>query len=248
MLDLAVDGHVHTAFSAGRDSVSVLVAAAEEAGLRELVLADQAGPESPWLPMYLASIRRAQRRTELTLRAGVEVQVVAVDGWMGFPADLGGGLEVVAVAVDRLPLPAGPADAATVRALLDAGTLRPADVVETLIGVTSRALDRVARYAPPRLVRPLELLERVGLDASVVEPAAVTALADACRGAGAVIEVSERHRTPGSRLAQALAAAGAKLVPASDGRCAADVGQWRYVAEAAGVWSPVAAGGAVAAG
>src|SRR3712207_486724 len=107
MLDLAVDRHLHTPLSAGSDSVSVLVGAAEEAGLRDLDLADQAARDAPWLPMYLASIRRAQRRTELTLRAGVEVQVVAVDGWMGFPADLGGGLEVVAVAVDRLPLPAG---------------------------------------------------------------------------------------------------------------------------------------------
>ena len=41
MIDLAADGHVHTAFSSGRDSVSVLVAAAEATGLAELTFTVQ---------------------------------------------------------------------------------------------------------------------------------------------------------------------------------------------------------------
>src|SRR6478735_1602147 len=70
MIDLSADGHVHTAFSSGRDSVSVLVASAEQAGLTELTFADQVGPDTSWLPPYLSSIRRAQQRTDLVLRRG----------------------------------------------------------------------------------------------------------------------------------------------------------------------------------
>ena len=238
MLDLAVDHHVHTAFSAGRDSVLLLVAAAEEAGLRELTLADQAGPDTSWLPTYLATIHRARQRTDVQLRAGVEVEAIAHDGWLAFP-DLSG-LEVVSVAIGALPMPAGLADPATVRALVDSGTLRVSDVVEMLVSVTARALDRMGRYAPTQLARPLEFLTRMGVQAEEVDPAALAELAGACRRAGTLVEVSERHRTPGPDVAAAFAAAEVRLVAASDARQAREVGRYRYVTEAVGV--PVAGG------
>jgi histidinol phosphatase-like PHP family hydrolase len=228
MLDLAVDHHVHTAFSAGRDSVLLLVAAAEEAGLREVTLADQAGPDTPWLSAYLATIQRARQRTDVVLRAGVEVEAIAHDGWLAFPADLSG-LEVVSVAIGALPMPAGLADPATVRALVDGGTLRVSDVVEMLVSVTARALDRMGRYAPTQLARPLEFLTRMGVDTAEVGAAALAELAAACRRAGTVVEVSERHRTPAPEVAAAFVAAGVRLVAASDARQAREVGRWRYV-------------------
>src|SRR3954454_12373233 len=123
MIDLFADGHVHTAFSSGRDSVSVLVAAAEQAGLTELTFADRVGPDTSWLPPYLSSIQRAQQRTDLVLRRGVEVEAIGVDGWLAFPSDLSG-LEIISVGLNRLPLPAGLLSPDAVRALIENGSMR----------------------------------------------------------------------------------------------------------------------------
>ncbi len=232
MLDLDVDSHVHSAFSTGRDSVNVLVAAAEAAGLREMTLADRAGPDSSWLPNYLATIQRAQQRTDVVLRAGVEVQAISPDGWVAFPEDLTG-VEVVSVAIGVLPLPDGPADPVAVRALVDSGELQIPDVVEMLVSVTTKALDRMGRYAPTRLARPLEFLNRMEVADSEIDAAALAELADACRRTGPVVEVSERHRTPSLGPAGALAAAGVRLTAASDARQAREIGRWRYVEELA---------------
>ena len=228
MLDLATGHHVHTAFAAGRDAVTVLVAAAEQSGLRELTLADEAGPDTPWLAAYLATIQRARQRTDVVLRAGIEVEAVTYDGWLAFPRDLTG-LEVVSVAIGALPMPAGLADPATVRAMVDAGALRPGDVVEMLVSVTARALDRMVRYAPTRLARPLDFLSRMGVPDHEIGDAALAELSDACLRTGTLVEVSERHRTPSPHMAARFAAAGVRLVPASDARQARELGRWRYL-------------------
>jgi putative hydrolase len=233
MIDLRHDSHVHSAYSAGRDSISVLIAAAEQAGLVELTLADQVGPDTGWLPSYLATIQRAQRRTDVVLRRGVEVEAIGVDGWLAFPADLGG-LEVISVGLNRLPTPAGLLGPEAVRALLDVGVMQPAEVVERLISVIALATERVARYAPTSLARPLEFLVRAGIAESEVPDWAIAALISSCRATGTVVELSERHRMPGKPWAQALANGGVRLAAASDARSARDVGRWQYIAELSG--------------
>jgi putative hydrolase len=230
MFDETVDGHAHTAFSAGRDSVLVLVAAAEEAGLRELTLADRAGPDTAWLPAYLATIQRAQQRTEIVLRRGIEVEAIGSDGWLAFPGDLAG-LELVSVAVGRLPMPAGLAGPETVRTLVAQRLLRPADVVEMLVTVTVRAIERVSRYSPTTVARALEFLTRAGIDENEISDAAADHLAAACRNTGTQVEVSERFRAPVPRLAHRLAAGGVRFIPASDCFQAKEMGQWRYVTQ-----------------
>jgi putative hydrolase len=228
MFDLTVDSHVHTAFSAGRDSVSVLVAAAEQVGLTEMAFCDEAGPETRWLPSYLASIQRAQQRTDVVLCAGIEVEAIGTDGWLAFPADLGG-LDVVSVAVGALPMSAGRAGPEAVRALVDSGALTAADVVEMLVTVTARAIERVNRYAPTRLARPLAFLQRAGFSDSDIDDAVVGELAAMCRFTNTQVEVSERHQAPSTRLAGLFAAQGVRLVAASDARQASEVGRWRHV-------------------
>ncbi|GAA0739907.1 hydrolase [Dactylosporangium roseum] len=230
MIDLSVDGHVHTAFSSGRDSVSVLVAAAEQAGLTEVTFADRVGPDTSWLPPYLASIQRAQQRTDVVLRRGVEVEAIGIDGWLAFPSDLNG-LEVISVGIDRLPLPAGLLSPDAVRGLIDNGTMRALDVIDQVVAVTGLAVERVSRYAPTRLARPLDFLARAGIDESAVPDASIAELVEACRVNGTVIEISERHRLPGRRLVQACVEGGVRLVPASDAVRAGEVGVYRYVRE-----------------
>jgi putative hydrolase len=227
-LDLSTDAHVHTGFAAGRDSVGVVVSAADRAGLTTLTFADQVGPETTWLPAYADAVRRARRRTELTLRIAAEVEVVQPDGWLAWPADLGQ-LEAVSVAVSRLPLAGGCYGARDVRAMLSGGELTAEQVAEQLVTATVLGLERASRYAPTQLARPLSLLAQVGLDDAVVTPDLVAALAGACRQTGTVVEISEAWRSPSARLVAMLRSAGVTLVPASDARYAAEVGNWQYL-------------------
>ncbi|MFI5895243.1 hydrolase [Actinoplanes sp. NPDC051513] len=227
-LDLTIDAHVHTGFAAGRDSVGVVVSAADQAGLTALTFADQVGPETTWLSAYADAVRRARQRTEMTLRVAAEVEVVQPDGWLAWPADLRH-LEAVSVAVSRLPLSSGLYGPRDVRAMLAAGELSPEQVAEGLIGATVQGIERASRYAPTQLARPLSLLAQVGLDDAVITPDLVSALAAACRETGTVVEISEAWRCPSARLVALLRAAQVTLVPASDARYAAEVGHWQYL-------------------
>ena len=227
-LDLRADAHVHTGFAAGRDSVGLIVSAADVAGLTSVTFADQVGPETTWLPAYADTIRRARRRTELDLRIAAEVEVVQRDGWLAWPVDLGQ-LEAVSVAVSRLPLATGPIAPREVRTLLAAGQLTADQVAEILVTATVKGLDRAARYAPVQLARPLGLLAQVGIDESTVTPEILDTLATACRMTGTAVEISEAWRGPSPRVVAALRAAGVALVAASDARYAGEVGHWQYL-------------------
>ena len=227
-LDLTADAHVHTGFAAGRDSVGVVVSAADRAGLTSLTFADQVGPDTTWLPAYADAVRRARRRTELTLRVAAEIEVVRSDGWLAMPADLSH-LEVISVAVSRLPTPDGLLGHREVRARLAAGELTPELVAETLVDAIVSGLDRASRYAPAQLARPLSLLAQVGLDDAVITPDLLSALAGACRRTGTVVEISEAWRSPSPRLVAMLRDAEVTVAPASDARYAAEVGRWQYL-------------------
>jgi len=227
-VDLRIDAHVHTGFAAGRDSIGVVVSAADRAGLTAVTFADQVGPDTTWLSAYAEAIRRAQHRTELTLRVAAEVEVVRPDGWLAWPADLGH-LEAVSVAVSRLPLADGPVGPRDIRSMLAAGRLAAQDVVEINVTATIRGLERASRYAPAQLARPLSLLTQVGVDDSAIAPDVFAALAGACRATGTVVEVSEAWRSPSLRMVRGLRDAGVSLVAASDARYAAEVGGWHYL-------------------
>jgi putative hydrolase len=228
-LDLAIDSHVHTGFAAGRDSVGVVVSAADRAGIRTLTFADQVGPDTSWLPAYADAIRRARRRTELTLRVAAEVEVVRQDGWLAWPAADLGHLEAVSVAVSWLPLSAGPVDPREARSMVANGTLTPGQVAETVVQATVRGLERASRYAPTQLARPLSLLTQIGIDDVAITPDLIAVLADGCRATGTTVEISEAWRSPTPAVIDQLRSAGVTLVPASDARYAAEVGRWQYL-------------------
>jgi histidinol phosphatase-like PHP family hydrolase len=227
-LDLTLDAHVHTGFAAGRDSVGVVVSAADQAGLTALTFADQVGPDTTWLSAFADAVRRAQRRTQLTLRVAAEVEVVRLDGWLAWPADLSS-IEAVSVAVSSLPLGDETLASRDVRALLATGEVTPETVAETVVTATINGIARASRYAPAQLARPLSLLTQVGLDDTVLTPELVGALAAVCRETGTLVEISEAWRSPSPRIVAMLRDAGVTLVPASDARYAAEVGRWQYL-------------------
>ncbi|GAA2697170.1 hypothetical protein Apa02nite_071340 [Actinoplanes palleronii] len=227
-LDLTVDAHVHTGFSAGRDAVGVVVSAADRAGLTALTLADQAGPDTAWLSAYADAVRRARHRTEMTLRVAAEVEVVRPDGWLALPADLTQ-LDALSVAISALPYGDELLDARAIRTRVAAGELSAEQVAELLVAATVQGLERACRYVPTQLARPLALLAQAGVDDTAVSPALLADLASACRTTGTLVEISEAWRSPSPRLVGLLRDASVSLVPASDARYAAEVGGWQYL-------------------
>ena len=227
-LDLTVDAHVHTGFAAGRDSVGVVVSAADRAGLTSMTFADQVGPDTTWLPAYAEAIRRARGRTEVVLRVAAEVEVVGPDGWLAWPADFGD-LEAVSVAVSRLPHATGPLGRREIRSLMIAGELTADQVAERLVDATVLGLERAARYVPAQLARPFSLLSQVGVDDMILSGDVLDRLIDACAATGAVIEISEAWHSPSLPMVARLREAGVPLLPASDARYAGEVGRWQYL-------------------
>jgi putative hydrolase len=226
-LDLTTDAHVHTGFAAGRDSVNMVVSAADRAGLTSLTFADQVGPDTTWLPAYADAVRRARSRTEAVLRVAAEVEVVRADGWLAWPTDLGD-LEAVSVAVSRLPHAGGSLGPREVRAQLAIGELTAEQVAETVVTATILGLERASRYAPTQLARPLNLLSQVGID-DLLADEVFGRLIDACATTGAVVEISEAWRSPSAQMVARLREAGVPMVAASDARYAAEVGRWQYL-------------------
>ena len=226
--DLTMDAHVHTGFAAGRDSVGVVVSAADRTGLTSLTFADQVGPDTSWLPAYGDAIRRARSRTEAVLRVAAEVEVVRMDGWLAWPADLGH-LEAVSVAVSRLPHPDGLLGPREVRSGLAAGELTVEQIIDIAMTATVHGLERASRYVPTQLARPLNLLTQVGIDDLILTDEVLDRLIDACAATGAVVEISEAWRSPSAQMVARLREAGVPMVAASDARYAADVGRWQYL-------------------
>ena len=227
-LDLTADAHVHTGFAAGRDSVGVVVSAADRAGLTALTFADQVGPDTTWLPAYADAIRRASRRTELKLRIAAEVEVVQPNGWLAWPADLSR-LEAVSVAVSRFPGADGPVGKREVRSMLAAGELTCEQVTEAVVTATVKGIERASRYAPTQLARPLSLLAQVGIDDVAIPSDLLGLLTDACRATGTAAEISEAWRSPSQAILARLREANVPLVAASDARYAAEVGRWQFL-------------------
>jgi len=181
----------------------------------------------PWLRAYVDTIRRAQGRTDVALRAAVSIEVVRLDGWVAMPSDMSG-LEALSVALGGVPMPEELAAPARVRELLQFGAVQGRDIVEMVIGATIRGLERTSRYAPTQLARPLSVLAEVGVREADIDDSALRWLAAGCKATQTAVEVSEAWRAPSPRLARALAEAGVPMVAASEATEAAQVGQWRY--------------------
>jgi putative hydrolase len=107
-------------------------------------------------------------------------------------------------------------------------------VIERLVSVLCLAMERVGRYSPTTLARPLEFLALAGIPESELSESVISTIVGACRHTGTAVEVSERHRMPTRRLARELAEGGVELLAASDAYTARDVGRWQYLSEIAG--------------
>ncbi len=100
------DGHTHTKYSDGRNSILENVRGAEIAGLSCVAITDHLLGDEDWLPVYLDEIGRVQRQTSVKVVSGCEGTIRDTSGELGLElpvaselclvlADLGGRTEGV---------------------------------------------------------------------------------------------------------------------------------------------------------
>lgn len=228
LLDLASDTRIRTRFADGADTIDDAIAAAERAGLNHIAITDQVDARTDWIATYARSIDRARSRTQVRIDCGVATDILSADGALDLPDELPG-VEHIAVLSRLFPMPGHAVAASAVRRLIDSGQLVRRDAMVHLIGAYVRALATAGERAQPVLARPFSLLGEAGISDADLDNDLLDEFANACRTAGAVVEVNERLVCPSPRVARRLASAGVRLVAASDSHNARDVGRWQYL-------------------
>ncbi|MER8236996.1 PHP domain-containing protein [Streptomyces sp. NPDC094049] len=228
---LRADLHAHTDFSDGQDSLAAVVAAAEAAGLGTLVVTDHVRGDTTYLPAYVSAVGAARATAALDLVCGVEAKILDTGGRIDLPEDLTG-VQHVALADHRFPLPDGPAHPDTVRALLDEGRLTPQEALRLLVRATAAAVERAPRGRTAHVAHLFSVLPKAGLDEAAVDAVLLAPLARACREHHVPVELNEKWRCPSPRTARLLHRAGVRLVAGSDAHRAGAVGRFPWVAGA----------------
>lgn len=233
-LDLTADLHTHTTFSSGRCTVAGVVARAALGGLCEVGVSDRAPAVDGWLEWYTSSVRQIRAVSAMSVRCGLETEPLGLRGQLDLPADLDG-VDYVLLAGDRLPGPDGPRPAEEVRRALATGRTDPRQVLDQVLLVTERAVNRMR--VPTVVSFPFRVLRAVGLDHLATDAAGE--VARICLATGAGVEVGERHGCPSVPVALLLAGAGVPLVAGSGATTAEEVGRWSHLSAVAAALSAV---------
>jgi putative hydrolase len=222
------DGHVHSTFSDGVSSIAEDLDAAVAAGLTRLTLVDHVRGTTTWVPEMVRAVDALRDAAALTapmveIRCGVEAKVLDQTGRLDLPGAMDG-VDVILIADHRFPGPDGPLDPALVARWLRDRSVEPRSVIELLM----RALIEAVRRSPlPSVVaHPLSILPKLGLEATLVPPDWLAALAARCRESGAAIEVNEKWACPSPDAVRLIHAQGVRLVAGSDAHHASAIGRW----------------------
>jgi putative hydrolase len=223
------DFHVHSTFSDGTDSVEANIDAAARRGLTRLGCVDHVRRDATYVPAYVEAVRALRGLVPLDLSIGVEAKILDASGTLDLPPELAD-IDFVYVADHQFPDEAGPVSPRAIRDAIAANELTSVEVVEELVNATIAAMERYAPDFRIVLTHPFSILPKLGLDESTVTDEAIGRLLAAARMTESAIEVSERWRCPGERVVHMAAAHHVRLVASTDSHCAADIGQYSYVA------------------
>jgi putative hydrolase len=231
-LPLDEDHHVHSTWS--NDGVSTLaenVQAAQERGLRTLLVAEHVRHDSAWVPDFAAAAAELPRAGGLAIVTGVEVKILDRSGRLDLPGDLAG-TQFILIADHQYPGGPGPVRPDKMRAALAQGQVTPAEVIAGLAVATVNALRRTAGERPGAavsLAHLFSILPKMGLAESAVGDAELAALIGAAADTGAQLEVNEKWGCPGGPTVRAFAEAGVPLVASTDSHHCATIGRYDQV-------------------
>jgi putative hydrolase len=228
-VSLEEDYHVHSTFSDGTSTLEQNVKVARQRGLRKLGLVDHVRRDTIWVPDFVRAVQPLREPGGMDILAGLEAKILDRTGRLDLPdsRDALVGVDLVLIADHQFPGDLGPIEPWRVRAGLDSGERRPAEVIDCLVEATAKALSRIER---PVLAHLFSVLPKIGLAESDVPDSLLDLLADRARATGAMVEVNEKWSCPSARTLRALASAGVPLVASTDSHDCQGIGVYTSVA------------------
>ncbi|HEY4269475.1 MAG TPA: PHP domain-containing protein [Galbitalea sp.] len=222
------DYHVHSSWS--NDAVSSVaenITAAAAAGLSELRLIDHVRQSSPWVPEFIAEVRRQPALDGLAVYTGVETKILNSRGELDLPpgVGIGDGVDAIVIADHQFPGTDGAWTPELTRRKLDDG-LATSDALDLLVGALVAAMESVESG---QLAHCFSILPKVGLDEADLSDEHLRVWANAAAATGTAIEVNEKWGCPGPRALRAALGAGATFVASTDSHVATDVGRYDRV-------------------
>jgi histidinol phosphatase-like PHP family hydrolase len=113
------DGHTHTSFSDGRNTVVENVRAAEAAGLACVAITDHFFEPGEWFDRMLSGIDVARQRCNVRVLAGAEATIINTHGEVSIGPEEAGRLEIVLADIGDRTVGIGTAAPSTKARLLD---------------------------------------------------------------------------------------------------------------------------------
>ncbi len=218
------DMHVHSTFSDGRDPIEGNLAEAEALGLTQLTCVDHVRAGTPWVPEYLAAVRRIDGGTDVELRCGIEAKLLDTSGALDLPEGIDG-VDAVYAADHQVPFADGPHHPRDVRARLERGELTADEVVGAILTATAMALDRPQTVV---IAHFLSILPKLGLDEADVPADMLDALAAETARTGQQIEISERWRCPSAATLRPFARRGVPILLSTDSHRRETIGRYDH--------------------
>lgn len=219
------DYHVHSTMSDGRGTLAQNVAAAQSFGVETLGCVEHVRAGSRWLPSYVHQVRDLRASFEGDLLCGIEAKMLNQSGLIDMPADICG-VDRIIVADHQWPGTTGPILPRVVMEGLASRTVTPRVVLSGLVLATVAAL---RRHHGATLAHLFSLLPKVGLVEGDVSGDVLGPLVEAAVETGATLELSERWKCPGERVARSFMDAGVPIVASTDAHDPKEIGRYRYV-------------------
>jgi len=125
----------------------------------------------------------------------------------------------------QVPSPDGPRLPKEIGAAIAAGELDPQAVVDWIQTATIAV---IAAHPGVLVAHLFSVLPKIGLTEADVSDERIARIADAARRHGAIVEVSERWRSPTLRTMRMMRVAGVHVVASTDSHKPSDIGRYDY--------------------
>lgn len=220
----AMDMHVHSTFSDGKNTIEENIEEATALGLTALTCVDHVRVDTTYLPEYVAAVQRLRATTPITLLCAVEAKLMTTAGDLDLPP-LPPGIDRIYAADHQVPWTDGPRHPREIREELEAGTITGDEVIAAIMESTTNA---VRRHEHVVLAHLFSILPKIGLHEEAVPMASIETLADACAEHGAQIEVSERWSCPSARAVRPFTERGVPLLLSTDAHLRTKIGRYDH--------------------
>ncbi|HEX4245463.1 MAG TPA: PHP domain-containing protein [Acidimicrobiales bacterium] len=229
--DFGRDGHVHSTFSDGRNTIVENVDTARQRGLHTLCLVDHVRADTDWLPDFILATdelieSEAGRPEPLTILRGVETKVLDQGGALDLPPGLDA-LDHVLVADHQFPMEDGPHHPKEVQTGIDDGRWGREALAAVLIESVGNSLEAVAGIGI--LAHMFSVLPKSGMSEEDLSPSGLDWLAQEAGRFGIMIEVNERWGCPSAPTLEHFARHQVPIVCATDSHRIETIGRYDRV-------------------